>query len=662
MTIKGVKFMTKELNNNDFKTNKSKREYLMIDYVRKLTDLTLLKNPHLDREEVASYFKEAVAVLPREKGNLSTRDASQLPIVNFDKSFIDNDLVLTGSGSMYYKQKDTNNIVVELIDHFMTQRKIYKSKMFEHMNTDPIKYTMYDLFQQTMKILNNSFYGVLTQKNSIFYNPYSGPAVTYTGEDIVTTSVSAFESFLSSNVAFKDMNDALTYVRNIMVEKYNDVDLTFNKTITDDMLYDRLTGFFKVDVDYIPSKADIDILKTIISNMNQYDRQRVYYKNNIVEFFEDTDFTDKYMKDLFGYRNYISPNDPPEEIKEGLAQMWSILKDYILYNYLDFYRMQKADALPRKSVLTIDTDSNFVYLDPLYQYFVKKYPDVIDPEDKASRISTISVLNYNLEALLETVYSKLSDHLGIQDDYYKSYNMKNELLIDRLMLTPAKKQYALTVIQKEGNMYDIPKMDIKGLSIRKVNTNLTVRERYSDILENKVLFPKKIDLSGIISEYKNLETEIKESLESGSADFALPGKANLAENYKNPFSILPFKATMIWNLMYPEHEINLPNKIKYVKVDINNYEHVVETLNNDELISRFNKVFENENLLTATGGINAIAVPEGMDTIPETILPFVSIEEMVDLNTRAGTPILESLGFIPLSTTKYQLSTNIIKF
>lgn len=652
------------MDNIVIRTNKEKRSDLYVDYIRKMTNLILMRRPDLDKDDVVRYVR---GILDK----VSNDDAYRIDILEsdtsvnievFDKTFINEDLVLTGSGSLYEKQKNSENIIIDLIQYFMKERKVYKDQMFVNLN-NPDEYDRYNMLQQTIKILNNSLYGVLTQRNSIFYNKYSGPAITYTGEDIVTTSASAFENFLSSNVTLKNMDDVMTYIYNIINEEYNDYDIQFNKEITNEMLYDRLTSFFVIDKSYNPTSYEKNFLKEVISNMNDSQKIAVYYKNNIYEFLDDTSFSDDHMKQLFGRTDFISPGDPPEEIEEDLEKMWSILKQYVLYNYHDFYRMQKIDGEKRKSVLTIDTDSNFVYVDPLYNYFAERYPDIIDTNNNALRISTIAVIAYNLEHLLSSVFAKLSDHLGMQDDYYESYYMKNELLVGRLMLTPAKKQYGLTVIQKEGNMYDEPQMDIKGLSIRKVNTNPIVRQKYSDILQNDILFKEgPINISGIIKKYKLLEDEIKESLKEGKSQFLLPGKVNKAESYKDPYAILPFKATMIWNILYPNREINTPNKINTIRVEIKNMDHVYEHITDEVLLSKFEEVFSNEKLLNAAGEITAIAIPEDFKDIPEELINFINIESMIDLNTRAGIPILEALGFVPLTTTKYQLSTNIIKF
>src|SRR5699024_11335742 len=115
--------------------------------------------------------------------------------------------------------------------------------------------------------------------------------------------------------------------------------------------------------------------------------------------------------------------------------MWNVLKQYVLYNYQDFYRFYKAEKGLRKSVLTIDTDSNFVYLDPVYQYLKKKFPDKVTDNDLINRIYTIQVINHNLTNLLEDVFYTLCKEMGIQEYFIPIIAMDYDLLFDRIVIT-----------------------------------------------------------------------------------------------------------------------------------------------------------------------------------------------------------------------------------
>ena len=49
----------------------------------------------------------------------------------------------------------------------------------------------------------NSYYGILGEKNSVFYNPFVQNSITMTGQDLITTAILGMESFLRNNVLFE---------------------------------------------------------------------------------------------------------------------------------------------------------------------------------------------------------------------------------------------------------------------------------------------------------------------------------------------------------------------------------------------------------------------------------------------------------------------------
>ena len=304
-----------------------------------------------------------------------------------------------------------------------------------------------------------------------------------------------------------------------------------------------------------------------------------------------------------------------------------------------------------------DTDSNFVLLDNFYKYLINKYPDKIDDSNRESRISTISVINYNLTNLLEDVYYKMTLEMGVQEDFAPIIAMKNELLIDRIMLTTSKKHYASSIAAKEGNIYDNPVIDLKGLSIKKVSTNKNVREYYTEILEKDILEADKISLTKIINKYKNLEVEIKESLLSGSIEYTLPAKAKKSSSYVDPYSIQGFRATLAWNEFFPEMEIELPNKIDLIKLNIPDMEAVKAKIDDEELLEVFETLFNNKNL--TKNGLNVMAIND--KKIPDFIIPFIDIEAMINTHTKSGMPIMESLGFEIMDSRNNEFTSNIIK-
>src|SRR5699024_9214873 len=334
-----------------------------IQYLTKLAKMVKMRRPDLDDDEIKEKVKWIYSKYFKDM-NMDFQGQT-VPLTMLDRTIIDNELIVSGSGSLYHTPNQKKNVLRELISELKRSRKIYKKKKFEHMNDEDLSlHDMYDNYQKTIKILNNSFYGVLTQSSSIFFNKFSGPAITYSGEDIVTTSVSAFENFLSNNLFFKNMNDVYSYIVNITDEVYHDYGIKYKQIISDDIIVDNLLSHFNVD-DFEPSELERQQLTRLINNLSDDDKMRVYFKNNIFEFFEHTNVLEKYVVDLLGRSDKIDKNQNSKAIDDELEKilknstkefdaMWNVLKQYVLYNYQDFYRFYKAEKGLRKSVLTIN--------------------------------------------------------------------------------------------------------------------------------------------------------------------------------------------------------------------------------------------------------------------------------------------------------------------
>lgn len=227
--------------------------------------------------------------------------------------------------------------------------------------------------------------------------------------------------------------------------------------------------------------------------------------------------------------------------------------------------------------------------------------------------------------------------------------------MSRIMLTRNKKNYASIVKAQEGNLVPEHKQfDMKGLAIKKVNTNRKVREVLSGVLENYILKDKNINVAKIIKAYKGLEHEIYESLKAGKLEFAIPGKVNSAETYAAPFTIESFRGTTLWNRLFPDNIINAPAKVNMMKLSIT----LDDVVNNFDENSHYGRVFRQafeEGDLLIKDKITTIAVPLDVHELPEFLRPFVNIEDQVNANIKSGIVLLESIGVqtIPVLNSEF---------
>lgn len=524
-----------------------------------LLDQLCLVYPDRDREKLKVFVEEEIKSSVKDRQVLFNDGERKTPrsLLEFCNWMEAETPILTGYGAVYKKHNDGKNLLANMFDYLLKSRKIVKKEMFKHVNDlDKTEYNRLDLEQKTYKLLANSGYGATVEKNCIFYNSNFGPSITYNGVIIITTAVNAFESFMSNNVDFDNLNDILMFIDRTSTQQYKYTDIV-DKHISKEELYEYLSNKF-----INKNQFDLFALKKTIDGLSQDVVDKVYYKNNLYKFFENTKIEELLLK-VIGNKDFLDPNEPPEDIAEYMQTIWDYLDEWVLYKHLNFYRFRNADKGKRKTVLVVDTDSNFLMLDPFYKYFYNKYEGKLDTTDE-SRVATVNIATFFLSNVIREVYEKMTREMNVPEDKRPIINMKNEFFYKRLMTTRNKKSYAGLLIMQEGNMYDNPEIDVKGLAIRKVSVNAKVRKYFTELLENRILSSDNIDLGTIYGSFMSLQNEISNSLKNGEIEYLSPGKANEIESYATPYQMQPVRGAIAWNALYPHNEIVLPADRKSV--------------------------------------------------------------------------------------------------
>ena len=105
---------------------------------------------------------------------------------------------------------------------------------------------------------------------------------------------------------------------------------------------------------------------------------------------------------------------------------------YVCCYSIYFNRISRLEKNDRKVVLVTDTDSTFIYLDPLYRKIVNKYGEkynfTYDEITEEQLISLINIGSYLLSKGIDKQYAVLTDTMNIIDRQKYRVNMKNEFL------------------------------------------------------------------------------------------------------------------------------------------------------------------------------------------------------------------------------------------
>lgn len=291
--------------------------------------------------------------------------------------------------------------------------------------------------------------------------------------------------------------------------------------------------------------------------------------------------------------------------------------------------------------------------DPFYKFMLHAIcnDDIGSFDPDIFRFNAVNIISCLLTGLINDVMYKFTITSNINDHEMRLLiNMKNEFLFKVFVTTEAKKNYIGLVELKEGKRPAKLKLDIKGLQIRKSSVNVHVRDELSDILEYDIMKADVISVPHILRKITNVETKIRESLYSGENKFCTPDKVKDPRAYAQPLQKAGVRGTLLWNLLYPEKKIELPNKVYTLKLDITRPQHF------ELLANEYPDVWEKLQILfgdTASGeaasyfkekGITILALPLWNADLPEWTKHFIKYDKIITSSTSVMLPVLKSLS------------------
>lgn len=528
--------------------------------------------------------------------------------------------ILTSFGCLFHRHGDVDNPLYTMIQEFADRRNRFKKEMLKHKKGSE-QYKHFDLAQAVAKVDVNAIYGAMGQPSSIFYNFEVAASITRQGRASIAASIMLFESFLANNIKFGSLNEVIMFIDHITLMKptrqYEDHRI-LDRDISIQEVFDKLMS--SCGYRWKPDHTEANIIWKILHQLSQFHLNRLYYKNNIYAFFNNTAPKDFLLELLYSLDSpFIDPNSPPPMIKDNLDVLVDMVKEYIYYPYQIIDKIERVETLYRQIDLVTDTDSCIICLNPWYEYVanltkdldidLKHYeldiigllnkenpndasdlkeeskteyiydfrnkdilerkrlvdPFKIIPED-AMRYSIINILAYVISKLLRDYFDRISIKNNVTNDTHNFclMNMKNEFLFLRMLLSDAKKHYASIVELQEGHKVPLDKqLDIKGLQIDKSVVPESTKEALGNILHEDVLRPNYIDQMKIINKLAVLEKTIYDDIYNGGLKYYSPKKLKPFVTYKNPMSTQQVKASIVYNLFRDEDET-------YINIDENN--------------------------------------------------------------------------------------------
>jgi len=586
--------------------------------------------------------------------------------------------IVSGNGTLFCREdRGGVNVTGSFIGELLTERKRVKKNMFAAQEAgNREEEDRLDMRQKVYKVLTNAFFGVIGQPSFIFNDVNSAPAITLTGQVIITTLVQHFEAFFGDNWGFECVADALDFVDAALEGERTPLRLERNVSTEDVLKRIKIR---------IPEGLDDEMglvwpsVESKVRSLGVDDLRRLYYANNLFEFLEEdamTDMTGELLEHDIPSGNVEDVEGTPAEV--ALSTLWDAVSDWVVMDRCFEDRMSFCEKSERRTVLVVDTDSTFILVDKFVKYVRRCFEWSPGPQEIVSACNTAI---YLLSRLSPAILDGVSDRLNVEKDKQGFFSLKNEFLYKRLLITPNKKSYAGYLLQREGKTVTDPgdQLNIKNLDIKKVKTNIETRVYFQRVLKELILGmnPEGVDESGecldidlqqVVAEFARYEQMVRESLGRGEMTFSKPVKFSGRKAYQFPFRMEQFRGTLVWNDIHPEapiHTLEYVNMFKCTAGTADKFDLIVEA--NDfseedlatlEVVKR--ACFSGEDMLRY--GFTRICIPKTVANAPSWVLPFIDEPTIVEDNVKAALILLQCLGIRCVTVRGSSRFTNILEF
>lgn len=539
-------------------------------YIKKVLKIVKKTHPDIPEDEVVDIIKRLIEeqgqdprVMLDNNYTGEQRETSLTAVLNW---IINEEPIIAGNGTFYKNQHIAMNPIAMMLKNFLSNRKKFKSMLFNIEDQSSYKYIEYDRMQLNEKRNANSYYGGSGAPSSPFYSKWSGPATTLTAQSVIATAEQFFEGFLADNYLYLDVTECLEWCE-AMIKQWDDDKLdVWVEKVSIDSVVERLSEKIINCED-----SDTEIIRSYLSVLDDATITSIYYRNNLIEFMDKHQYIKDMIISIFdGCEQFMDPNDPPKEIREMLKVFNDSIVKYVYPRYLSFDRVYRIKNFKRRTVTVIDTDSNILSLDFLINFI---FDDVLANtkytiDDNDSIFKCVNTIAYLLSTEIADMLLFYGKHSNIPEEFRPLFGMKNEFFMKKLIIAATKKRYISQMLLREGHLLNPPKFDVKGFDFKKSTTSEYAEKVYSKIIENRILNSDTLDVVGMSKDIADFRKELEDSIRSGDSKYLPILSAKEWGAYKNPTSMQSVKASTAWNIIYPDNMIEYPAKISSLKLNI----------------------------------------------------------------------------------------------
>ena len=617
--------------------------------------------------------------------------------------------VIVGGDGVLFKQHESElSFFVPIITDLQKGRSAEKKERDKY-EKGTTEWLMHDLGQSNKKIIINALYGLLGYSRFNFFNVNLAQAVTAMGQNIISTAACAFENFLSDNTKFLSFSEMVMYIDMIcnecksVEEIYPDI---FDE-IPDIPLKDLVLRMRDRTYHTMSDNESMYIVE-YLGKLTENEKKLLYYKNNFIKFNELPAITGiirdimnniEVLKlgELYAFDNMEKTKTIASPIAKSLIENLLDLYDkFVLVTHPVYDRARRTQYTTKKSVLYIDTDSNFIGLDRFITQFSNLVKDKFNNREEFV-FKAASVMTMITSFVIRRNFEDFTNSLNISEEYGKRLNMKNEFFFSIMLFGLVKKRYIGNMLLQEGKLIKDGKgaLEIKGYDFKKAGTKKAVHDYIVNIIQKCIVEPEEVDICAMYIECDKFKEKIRQDIANGSNIYYRQLSVSVASRYKLPYSNQGVKGSIIWNAFTQDDanvKIELPAEVDIIPINLfegftdKSYTKFLEdpvifyqdpkNLNKRhnlyEFINKYPERFEyflsgfvnNSNIPEEVRyrPITSIAKPRYLTDLPDWILDIVHNDAIESGVINLINPIMQSLGSVLLNSKTGPMYSTIVNF
>ena len=631
-----------------------------------------------------------------ERNEFGDRYKTETKLNTYINKIVKNKSIVAPSFTIYLSKSEKPSLIAEFNKDNVKKRSIVK-KLSQQAKAagDLLTSILRNNDQINYKTYNNSTSGSFASEGSILCNPSAHSTLTSTTRTVSSLSNAVNEKIISGNRHYFNpnitLNNLISIVYNTDRESLSNVinkykltyptaehvvecvkyssDLYWRDKLSFNKIYDFINKLDPVERAAIVYTSDLyhirkyneEFIKVFLSKLSRKILNKEYgdpisiirgHDESIVNFVHQV-----CVREVKGIgKKYEKLNKEQLNILAGTADN---IKDVIL-EYKDFIDViflsrnipASTANLPhmvRRTVVTSDTDSTLFSTDEYVKWYFGDYIFTDESFAVASSVAFIST------QCIAHVLAMVSANMGVDESDLFTLSMKPEYSFPVFVPTSVAKHYYTIKTIQEGNVYEEPEIEIKGVHLK----NSALPKHITEEMEKKmhrilldIYGNNKISLKDELNIVLEKERKIIESVTNKETIYFKQSNINAPEGYKLSEDRSPYQFHRLWlDVFEPKYGgIEKPQyTVLKIPTTLNNRTAIkrwLESIEDKDFANRMKLwlVKNNKNMLN-TILMNASYIKAY--GIPEEIKPIVNIEKIVLELTMGDRMILETLGYFP---------------